>query len=425
MMDTIKKNGLLLVSSNILNRFAETIFYLSIIWYIYDITKSSIATAFYSIIAIASNVIIGPIIGVFSERKKPKAILSYSFAIISIIGVILSILFYLEISYLIIFIYLFTMLHAIFLMASNVSRGRLIGEIIPQQNIPKISGYITSFGSIADMVGNALAGFVLITVGYAGIILMHSGSYLLSVILIFFILVKSSEYNLDKPLVKQRLEDKPKNSFLKELLEGLKEFRSNKPVFKLIIIGSMVNILSIGSALIVVLIYEHFNAGPREYGLFHAAGTFSLIVVGLLASKFIGFKRPGIIFSTCLLIVGLSMLLISFTTNFWLGTLWFMLIAGAEVLMLISINSMLIILVQEAFRARVMSLAMSISNLFMPVGILFNSIVAEYFAIKYVYIIVGSWVLFWALFSFLNKDIRNLSFHTDSNEVLEVESPSI
>ena len=194
-----------------------------------------------------------------------------------------------------------------------------------------------------------------------------------------------------------------KPNFFKELVEGMKEFRKNRPVFKLIIIGSMINILSIGSALLVVLIQEQFQAGAKEYGLFHAAGTIATLIVGISAGKLLKTNRPGILFAACLFSVG---------------------IAGAEVFMLISINSMLIILVEEQFRARVMSLAISVSNLFMPFGMLFNAFIAEYFTIKYVFIIVGIWALLWAMVALFSKDIRNLSFEK-SPEAIDKEEPSL
>ena len=412
------KNRNLMIGSFTVNKFAETIFYLTIIWYIYDVTNSTIATTFYSIISITSSVFLGPIVGVFAERKAPKTVVQYCFALISVIGLVLALLFYLEISYLLILIYVFTFIHTILTMTSGISRGRLIGQIAPKENIPQLSGLLTSFGSVANMTGNAAAGFLLLIIGYSGIIVVQAGGYLLSVILILLIVV-----NLEK---QQSPTNTPvqKPNFLKELVEGMKEFRKNRPVFKLIIIGSMINVLSIGSASLVVLIQEQFQAGAKEYGLFHAAGTIATLIVGISAGKLFKTTRPGVMFATCLFSVGISMLLISVTTHFWVGTLWFMIIAGAEVFMLISINSMLIILVEERFRARVMSLAISISNVFMPLGMLFNAFIADYFAIKYVYVIVGIWVLLWAMVVLFSKDLRSLSFE-NSSEAVNQEEPSL
>ena len=47
----------------------------------------------------------------------------------------------------------------------------------------------------------------------------------------------------------------------------------------------MINILSIGSALLVVLIQEQYHAGAGKYGIFHAAGTIATLIVGLSAGK--------------------------------------------------------------------------------------------------------------------------------------------
>ena len=402
MVNNYLKNRNLLISSFTVNKLAETIFYLTLIWYIYEVTKSSIATTFYSIISIISSVFLGPVVGVFADRKSPKTVVHHCFILLSITTFILALLFYLEISYLLIFIYLFTFINTVLTMTSNISKGRLIGQITPTKSIPQFSGLLTSFSSVSNMVGNTIAGFLLVAIGYSGIILIQSGSYLLSVILFLFIIVTSEKSQLSESVQKP--------NFFKELVEGLKEFKKNRPVFKLIIIGSMINILSIGSALLVVLIQEQFHAGAGKYGLFHAAGTIATLIVGLSAGKLLKNTRPGILFASCLFSIGVSMLLISLTTNFWIGTVWFMIIAAAEVLMMISINSMLIILVEEKFRARVMSLAMSISNLFMPVGMLLNAFISQYFHIKYVFIIVGIWALIWAIVTLLNADIRNLTF---------------
>lgn len=416
--DYYAKNKNLIIGSYTINGFAETIFYLTIIWYIYDVTNSTIATTLYSVISITSSIFLGPIVGVFAERKAPKSVVQYCFGIISIIGFVLALLFYLEISYLLILIYVFTFIHTVLTMTSGISRGRLIGQIAPKENIPQLSGLLTSFGSVANMIGNAAAGFLLLIIGYSGIIVVQAGSYLLSFILILLIVVNLQKQQLPTNTPVQ------KPNFFKELVEGMKELRKNRPVFKLIIIGSMINVLSIGSALLVVLIQEQFQAGAREYGLFHAAGTIATLIVGISAGKLFKATRPGILFATCLFAVGISILLISVTTHFWLGTVWFMIIAGAEVLMMISINSMLIILVEEHFRARVMSLAITISNLFMPFGMLFNAFIAEYFAIKYVYVIVGIWALLWAMVALFSKDIRSLSFEEPS-DAADREEPSL
>ena len=362
MENTYLKNRNLLISSFTVNKLAETIFYLTIIWYIYDVTKSSIATTFYSIITIISSVFLGPVVGVFAERRSPKTVVHYCFIFLCVTTFILAFLSYLEVSYLLFFIYLFTFINTVLTMTSSISKGRLIGQIAPTKSIPQLSGLITSFSSVSSMVGNAIAGFLLVAIGYSGIILIQSGSYLFSVILIVFIFV-----TIEKQPTQNDASSSQKPNFFKELIDGIKEFRKNRPVFKLIIIGSMINILSIGSALLVVLIQEQYHAGAGKYGLFHAAGTIATLIVGLSAGKLLKNNRPGIMFAICLFSVGTSMLLISTTTNFWIGTVWFMIIAFAEVLMLVSIHSMLIILVEEKFRARVMSLAMSISNIFMPI----------------------------------------------------------
>jgi len=397
-----KRNFSLLLGNQFLIRCAESIFFLSIIWYLYDLTGSALATSFYTIISIFSSVILGPFIGVVADRNNPKKLMQISFIGITLIGIILAVLFYFDIAMLLVFIYLFTLLHSTFNMVSGTSKNRLIGTIFPISKIPSANGYLTSSSAIADTFGNAVAGFVLLALGYAGIILFHSSIYLIASLLLMLVVMNEKE---EKDINKNNV---GKKYFFKDLKEGIKEFRSNKPLFKIIIIGSMINFLTIGSALIVVLMNEHFHVGAREYGIFHAAGTLASIVVGLLAGKILKPVRPGILFVGCLLLVGFGMICISLTTNFWIGTILFMVMAASEILMMVSIHTMLITLVEEQFRGRVYSLSMGLSSLFMPVGIVFNSYIADFFDIKYVYLIVGCWGIFWALIGLLDRDIRGL-----------------
>ena len=109
-------------------------------------------------------------------------------------------------------------------MVSNTSKNRLIGTIFPISKIPTANGYLTSSSAIADTFGNTVAGFVLLALGYAGIILFHSSIYLIASLLLMLVVMNEKE---EKDINKNNV---GKKYFFKDLKEGIKEFRSNKPL---------------------------------------------------------------------------------------------------------------------------------------------------------------------------------------------------
>ncbi|SDC54544.1 MFS transporter [Shouchella lonarensis] len=399
-----KRNTSVLLGNQFLTVVAESVFALTVIWYIYAQTSSAVAASLFTAVSVLSSTFIGPFIGAFSDRHPAKLLLHIGYVLVALGGVVLACAFYFEVNFLIVGLYVFMFLHKSFAILNGSAKNRLLAPAVGLKKVPTINGYMTSVNGTADLLGNALAGFLLAAIGYVGIILAHSSVYLLASGMLCLLVVQTAIKKTDATGMTPK-----KASLMKEMVAGLNVLQKNRSLFKLVVISSLINVFAIGGALLVVLVTDQFGGSARDYGMFMAAATLAGIGVGLFAGKVVKrVKRPGIFFSVCMMLVSVCMFATAWTTNYWLGVGLMMLMVIGEALFMITLQTLLITTIAPEYRGRVMATAASIAGLLMPIGLLFNGFIADMWHIKYSYLFVSGWIMLWALLALCDRDVRKM-----------------
>ncbi|MGG0650392.1 MFS transporter [Bacillus mycoides] len=418
----MNRNIAVITTNQFLTNLADSIFQVVLFWYVYHQTGSALSASLVTAISFTVQIFLSPLIGVFSDRFNPLNSMQLSFCLLGIVGILFTPIYFFFNSFIVIYIYLAIIIHTCCMMLEGTSKNRLIPLFVGEENVVKVNGYISSSSNTAALIGNSLGGGLLAIVSFAGVMFIHSGLYFLAAIMLLFLIKNESSENIIKnEQFKEKKEEKKKvnkNRFFNELLDGFKLLKDNRPLLKLIILSCVLNIAMLNSSLLVVLVSKHYQGSSATFGFFNMFGVLSSILVGLIIGKLTDKFRSSSLLTASLFINGTATVLMGVTHSTVLGIMLNMLVLSSGTILRITFNSFMIICVEDKFRGRIMSLAIAISAIIVPLISILGGYLSDHLGIGVVYILSGSWVIVWALFPLIDKDIRtvNLEAHQRQNK---------
>ncbi|MDI6535242.1 MFS transporter [Bacillus mycoides] len=400
-----------MTTNQFLTNLADSIFQVVLFWYVYHQTGSALSASLVTAISFTVQIFLSPLIGVFSDRFNPLNSMQLSFCLLGIVGILFTPIYFFFNSFIVIYIYLAIIIHTCCMMLEGTSKNRLIPLFVGEENVVKVNGYISSSSNTAALIGNSLGGGLLAIVSFAGVMFIHSGLYFLAAIMLLF-LIKNEQF-------KEKKEEKKKvnkNRFFNELLDGFKLLKDNRPLLKLIILSCVLNIAMLNSSLLVVLVSKHYQGSSATFGFFNMFGVLSSILVGLIIGKLTDKFRSSSLLTASLFINGTATVLMGVTHSTVLGIMLNMLVLSSGTILRITFNSFMIICVEDKFRGRIMSLAIAISAIIVPLISILGGYLSDHLGIGVVYILSGSWVIVWALFPLIDKDIRTVNLEAQQGQ---------
>ncbi|WP_336619621.1 MFS transporter [Bacillus mycoides] len=407
----MNRNIAVITTNQFLTNLADSIFQVVLFWYVYHQTGSALSASLVTAISFTVQIFLSPLIGVFSDRFNPLNSMQLSFCLLGIVGILFTPIYFFFNSFIVIYIYLAIIIHTCCMMLEGTSKNRLIPLFVGEENVVKVNGYISSSSNTAALIGNSLGGGLLAIVSFAGVMFIHSGLYFLAAIMLLF-LIKNEQF-------KEKKEEKKKvnkNRFFNELLDGFKLLKDNRPLLKLIILSCVLNIAMLNSSLLVVLVSKHYQGSSATFGFFNMFGVLSSILVGLIIGKLTDKFRSSSLLTASLFINGTATVLMGVTHSTVLGIMLNMLVLSSGTILRITFNSFMIICVEDKFRGRIMSLAIAISAIIVPLISILGGYLSDHLGIGVVYILSGSWVIVWALFPLIDKDIRTVNLEAQQGQ---------
>ncbi|WP_110926765.1 MFS transporter [Bacillus massiliglaciei] len=402
----MNRNLSILTVNQFLTNMADSIFQIVLFWYIYHQTGSALSASLVTAISFTIQIFAAPIIGVFADRLQPKRSILLSFLLLGSIGILFVPFHFLSESFTIIYIYTAVIIHTCCMMFETSSKTRLIPLFTGPQNIIKTNGYLSSAGNLAELLGSSFGGALLAVLSLTSVMLIHSGFYFLAgLLLLFLVNAKQAEPSAsgEKPA-----ESADRPSFFQDLLDSLKLIKTNRPLGKFIILSSVLNISMLNASLLVVLVSSHYHGSSAAFGLFTMFGVLSSILIGLAITPLTSRLNARTLLTSGLLLNGAATLMMGITDWMIGGILLNMLVFASGSVLRITFQSFMILCVEDRFRGRMMSLAIAISAVVVPLVSLLGGYLSDHFSVGLVYILSGTWILMWALFPLLDRDLRTM-----------------
>lgn len=401
----IKRNVSLIVTNQFLTNLADSIFTISIMWYMYEITGSPLSAALITAVGSLSSIFIAPVIGVLVDRREPKSSMQIGYLAMVIVGVFLALAYLFWLDGVAFAIYAALIIHDICMTFIGPAKNKLLPRIVGVDRIVKVNGYISSTSDTSYLIGQGISGVLITIMGFVGVMLLHSGVYIIASILLIFVI------NISLPRVEEESEGtlSKKPSMIFEFKEGWSVLRKNRPIFKLTILASLMNATTIAGALVVVLITDHYGGNAFQFGLFGAFAAVGGILIGLVADKVTSFAKPSIVMFTSMSVAAIALIYMGITTALFLGIALFVVMNTLMTVYGILWSSLLIVLVEDKFRGRVFTLNGAISSFLMPGFAIAGGIIAEWgIPVSQLFVGAGIWVLVLSFFILIDPDIRGI-----------------
>ncbi|GAE45994.1 MFS transporter [Mesobacillus boroniphilus] len=276
----------------------------------------------------------------------------------------------------------------------------MLPSLIGMKRIPEVSGYMSSINNTASLIGNSIGGLLLSLIGFIGVMVTHTFIFMFAAILTSWLLLpKWGDEGEKKNVVV--------NNYWKDFKDGVSVLRNHQVLLILSLVNMGTNIVSIGH-LYIVIFKKQYGVTAFQFGLLEATGVAASIITGLLVGKIIKKIKPVHILSFSLIIPGLCMIGLGYSTSLALAFTLIFIQTACGVFYGVVFGTLLITLVKQEYRARVDSLVMSISSFVMPVTVLLGGLLADLISIKYIFYFAGIWVFMMGFLPYMNKEVRNM-----------------
>lgn len=224
-----KKNYLLLFCANIINRMGDSIDTIAFSWLVYAFTGEGTWAALVFAVNKIPSVVILPLAGAYVEKKEKKQVMILCDIIRAILVIILLVSIMTDnLSLIMLLVFSFTIsLAEAFRVPAGIS---FITQLLDKEELSNGVTLNVLVSTIAQVVGTAVAGIIISSVGVNAAFGIDVGTFLVSIILI--ILIRHKEQ------IKDAL--KEENSFV-IFKEGLRYIRKKKILLYVILFAVFAN----------------------------------------------------------------------------------------------------------------------------------------------------------------------------------------
>ena len=364
-----KRNYGLLWFSQFVSMIGDWALFTALPFFVYQITGSVLATGGMFMIQVVPPLVFGSIAGVFVDRwdRRWTMIGSSLFR-----AAVLVILLGVRSADMVWLVYLTGFLESLASQFFGPANNALLPTLVDEDQLLSANSLDSLGENSARLIGPALGGVLLASIGLQGVILIDIGSYLIAALLMYFIRV---------PIIESVSTAPPEGSagsaisaFWGEFVAGIKLVSSKKPLSR---IFWVLGIALLGDSILTVLWVAFFQdivgVGSAEFGLAltvrGVAGILGGLVIGAVGSKF----EPNHLIPFGLIGTGIGLVAMVFWPIYAVTLLIMILIAIPLMGWLISSQTWIQTHAPKEYRGRVFGVYGTFSALLMLVGMAFAS----------------------------------------------------
>lgn len=253
------------------------------------------------------------------------------------------------------------------------ARQVFVAETVGKEDLMNAIALNSTMFNTARIIGPALAGVLVATVGEAGAFSLNGISYMAVIGMLLMMKVSAPLVTLPQ-----------QGSLWLNLKEGLRYVRSNKTVSTLLGIMAVQSIFGFTySTLMPVFARDVLQVGAEGQGLLLSATAFGSLIGALILASLGSFHHKGWLVSGGAFVFSSALLLFALSRSFVLSMLVLPLVGGAMILQMSSTQTLIQTSVPDALRGRVMSVWMMTVRGMQPFAGLQGGSMAALFSVLY------------------------------------------
>ena len=343
-------------------------------WLIFDLTGSAIQLGAVNGVRLVPFLFAGPIGGAAADRYDRRVLLIASHVFLAVTGLIFAIDIAagtLEVWH----IYAFSLVGGLGFTFGNPVRQALIPQLVPPNYLMNAIALGSAAFNVSRAIGPAVAGILIATVGAASNFFIQAGLYVVVVVLLAQIRNFGDQSGKSKA---SSTDGSPTESLFGKLVEGVRYATRERPVLLLLALTLVPSLLLIPyTAMVPVFAEDVFDVGPTGLGyLFSAAGVGALVGTLMVASLG-NIEWKGKLLVASALTWGISVTLWALAPWFLLSLFGIFMVGITQMVYLTTNNTIIMTIVPNEFRGRVMSLWMLDFGL-VPIGTVAAGFLAEW-----------------------------------------------
>ena len=246
------------------------------------------------------------------------------------------------------------------------SRQAVVVELVGKTHLFNAIALNSVAFNSSRIIGPALAGILVATIGMSGCFYINGVSFLAAIIALWTIRINRGVN-----------ENKSRGAF-KDLKEGLIFIRNNRLILALI---SMVGVISLFGVAHIILMpifaNEILNVGIKGLAVLMSASGFGALIGALILANLGDFKHKGGFLSASTILFSISLVIFALSKTYWLSLTAMAFVGGTSVASIALINTLLQTRTEDKFRGRVMSVFMITFAGLMPFGNLLAGSLAQ------------------------------------------------
>ena len=335
-------------------------------WLLYDLTGSSVLLGALNGLRALPFLVTGPMAGVAADRMdRRRLMLRTQYVLIGTAllmgGLVASGL--LEVWH----IFVFTLITGVSWSFSEPVRQSLIPSVVPKKDLVNAIALNSGGFNLMKVIGPALGGVLIALFGAAGNFFVQGMAYVGVLAMIYLLHVPPTP------------EQARRSSAFANLKEGFRYVWSTPAVLALMTLAYVPRIFAVPyQTLMPIFQKDVLGVGPEGLGMLMAApGVGAVLAVLVLASAASRFRRQGLLLVGSIIVLGVFLILFSRATSFSVALALLVVVGACQMIFLASTNTMLMLIVPDELRGRVMSLYMLDRGL-MPAGALFAGVTAHF-----------------------------------------------
>ena len=335
-------------------------------WLLYDLTGSSVLLGALNGLRALPFLVTGPMAGVAADRMdRRRLMLRTQYVLIATAllmgGLVASGL--LEVWH----IFVFTLITGVAWSFSEPVRQSLIPSVVPKKDLVNAIALNSGGFNLMKVIGPALGGVLIALFGAAGNFFVQGTAYVGVLTMIYLLHVPPTP------------EKARRSSALANLKEGFRYVWSTPAVLALMTLAYVPRVFAVPyQTLMPIFQKDVLRVGPEGLGMLMAApGVGAVLAVLVLASAASRVRRQGLLLVGSIVVLGIFLISFSRATSFPVALVLLVVVGACQMIFLASTNTMLMLIVPDELRGRVMSLYMLDRGL-MPAGALFAGVTAHF-----------------------------------------------
>lgn len=366
-------------------------------WLVFQLTRSAFLLGFVGFLNTIPLLLLSLLGGVLADRINKKSILIATQSAFMLLAFLLAALTQLKLvtpSQ----IMLIALLNGVVMAFDAPARQAVVVELVGKTHLPNaIALNSVSFNS-SRIIGPALAGILVASIGMSGCFYINGISFLAVIIALFLIKVN---YVGTRQI---------KKTIVKDLKDGLVYVKDNPLILILIAMVGMVSLFGLSYVILMpIFANDILKVGVKGLGMLMSFTGIGALIGALILAQLGDFRYKGKFLIYSSIIYSFSLILFSLSKVYVFSLAVLVMLGVTSVSAVALINTILQARVPDAFRGRVMSVFMITFAGFMPFGNLIAGSLSQAMGVSFTVLASGIvCTAFFSLINFIYPGIRDL-----------------